>query len=92
MITAKGGKCLYIMVLRAIITSLFHHLLRKILSTQVIVGLIYKKTMQLSYEKFSPLNIRTQLPQAAGVAYSLKMDNKEACVVAFMGDGATSEV
>ncbi|PIN12544.1 Branched chain alpha-keto acid dehydrogenase complex, alpha subunit [Handroanthus impetiginosus] len=35
--------------------------------------------------------IATQLPQAAGVAYSLKMDNKEACVVAFMGDGGTSE-
>ncbi|KAL3638872.1 hypothetical protein CASFOL_016779 [Castilleja foliolosa] len=35
--------------------------------------------------------IATQLPQAAGVAYSLKMDNKDACVVAFMGDGCTSE-
>ncbi|KAK4490156.1 hypothetical protein RD792_000813 [Penstemon davidsonii] len=35
--------------------------------------------------------IATQLPQAAGVAYSLKMDNKEACVVAFTGDGGTSE-
>lgn len=35
--------------------------------------------------------IATQLPQAAGVAYSLKMDNKKACVVAFTGDGATSE-
>ncbi|KAL6525019.1 hypothetical protein OROMI_030612 [Orobanche minor] len=35
--------------------------------------------------------IATQLPQAAGVAYALKMDNKEACVVAFMGDGSTSE-
>lgn len=37
-------------------------------------------------------DFRTQLPQAAGVAYSLKMDNKEACVVAFTGDGGTSEV
>ncbi|KAL7155798.1 hypothetical protein ABFS83_03G099600 [Erythranthe nasuta] len=35
--------------------------------------------------------IATQLPQAAGAAYSLKMDNKEACVVAFTGDGGTSE-
>ncbi|KAL2513078.1 2-oxoisovalerate dehydrogenase subunit alpha 1 [Abeliophyllum distichum] len=35
--------------------------------------------------------IATQLPQAAGVAYSLKMDKKEACVVAFTGDGGTSE-
>lgn len=35
---------------------------------------------------------RTQLPQAAGMAYSLKMDKKDACVVAFIGDGGTSEV
>nr|XP_033508462.1 2-oxoisovalerate dehydrogenase subunit alpha 1, mitochondrial-like [Nicotiana tomentosiformis] len=33
----------------------------------------------------------TQLPQAAGVAYSLKMDKKEACVVVYFGDGCTSE-
>ncbi|CAN4097570.1 unnamed protein product [Withania somnifera] len=37
----------------------------------------------------SPLT--TQLPQAAGVAYSLKMDNREACVVVYFGDGSTSE-
>ncbi|XP_015078845.1 2-oxoisovalerate dehydrogenase subunit alpha 1, mitochondrial-like [Solanum pennellii] len=37
----------------------------------------------------SPL--ATQLPQAAGVAYSLKMDKKEACVVVYFGDGSTSE-
>lgn len=37
-------------------------------------------------------NVRTQLPQAAGVAYSLKMDGKDACAVAFTGDGGTSEV
>lgn len=35
--------------------------------------------------------IATQLPHAAGAAYSLKMDKKDACVVAFMGDGGTSE-
>ncbi|KAK8681811.1 hypothetical protein V6N13_054212 [Hibiscus sabdariffa] len=35
--------------------------------------------------------IATQLPQAAGVAYSLKMDKKDACVVAFIGDGGTSQ-
>lgn len=34
----------------------------------------------------------TQLPQAAGVAYSLKMDKKDACVVTYVGDGASSEV
>ncbi|CAN4121149.1 unnamed protein product [Withania somnifera] len=35
--------------------------------------------------------IATQIPQAAGVAYSLKMDKKEACAVAYLGDGSTSE-
>ncbi|KAL3513767.1 hypothetical protein ACH5RR_026484 [Cinchona calisaya] len=35
--------------------------------------------------------IATQLPQAAGVAYSLKMDKKDACAVTYMGDGGTSE-
>lgn len=35
--------------------------------------------------------IATQIPQAAGVAYSLKMDQKDACVVTYMGDGSTSE-
>ncbi|KAI7742214.1 hypothetical protein M8C21_017770, partial [Ambrosia artemisiifolia] len=33
----------------------------------------------------------TQLPQAVGMAYSQKMDKKDACVVAFFGDGTTSE-
>ncbi|XP_019175295.1 PREDICTED: 2-oxoisovalerate dehydrogenase subunit alpha 1, mitochondrial isoform X2 [Ipomoea nil] len=37
----------------------------------------------------SPL--ATQIPQAAGVAYSLKMDQKDACVVTYFGDGTTSE-
>ncbi|XP_047322845.1 2-oxoisovalerate dehydrogenase subunit alpha 2, mitochondrial-like [Impatiens glandulifera] len=35
--------------------------------------------------------IATQLPQAVGVAYSLKMDGKDACVVTYFGDGASSE-
>ncbi|KAG5573075.1 hypothetical protein H5410_062841 [Solanum commersonii] len=35
--------------------------------------------------------IATQLPQAVGVAYALKMDKKEACVVTYFGDGTTSE-
>uniref|UniRef100_A0A6U5AY64 2-oxoisovalerate dehydrogenase subunit alpha n=1 Tax=Hemiselmis andersenii TaxID=464988 RepID=A0A6U5AY64_HEMAN len=37
----------------------------------------------------SPLG--TQLPQAAGAAYSLKMQGKDACVVCYFGDGAASE-
>lgn len=35
---------------------------------------------------------RTQIPQAVGAAYSLKMDNISACVAAYFGDGSTSEV
>ncbi|XP_038885350.1 2-oxoisovalerate dehydrogenase subunit alpha 1, mitochondrial [Benincasa hispida] len=37
----------------------------------------------------SPLG--TQLPQAVAIAYSLKMDRKDACAVAYFGDGTTSE-
>ncbi|XP_011624380.1 2-oxoisovalerate dehydrogenase subunit alpha 2, mitochondrial isoform X1 [Amborella trichopoda] len=35
--------------------------------------------------------IATQIPNAVGAAYSLKMDNKQACTVTYFGDGATSE-
>ncbi|XP_020680288.1 2-oxoisovalerate dehydrogenase subunit alpha 2, mitochondrial isoform X2 [Dendrobium catenatum] len=35
--------------------------------------------------------IATQLPQAVGAAYSLKMDRKDACAVTYFGDGGTSE-
>ncbi|KAK8948993.1 hypothetical protein KSP39_PZI006009 [Platanthera zijinensis] len=35
--------------------------------------------------------IATQLPQAVGAAYSLKMDKKNACAVTYFGDGGTSE-
>ncbi|KAK7410650.1 hypothetical protein VNO78_01602 [Psophocarpus tetragonolobus] len=35
--------------------------------------------------------IATQLPQAVGAAYSLKMDGKTACAVTYCGDGGTSE-
>ncbi|XP_019057872.1 PREDICTED: 2-oxoisovalerate dehydrogenase subunit alpha 1, mitochondrial isoform X1 [Tarenaya hassleriana] len=35
--------------------------------------------------------IATQLPQAAGVGYALKMEKKNACAVTFVGDGGTSE-
>ncbi|KAL8243298.1 hypothetical protein R6Q59_009556 [Mikania micrantha] len=37
----------------------------------------------------SPLT--TQLPQAVGIAYSLKMDKKDSCVIVFFGDGSASE-
>ncbi|XP_052188220.1 2-oxoisovalerate dehydrogenase subunit alpha 2, mitochondrial-like [Diospyros lotus] len=35
--------------------------------------------------------ISTQIPQAVGVAYSLKMDRHNACVVTYFGDGGSSE-
>lgn len=35
--------------------------------------------------------IATQLPQAVGAAYSLKMDKKNACAITYFGDGGTSE-
>ncbi|KAL9271774.1 2-oxoisovalerate dehydrogenase subunit alpha 2, mitochondrial-like protein [Drosera capensis] len=34
--------------------------------------------------------VGTQLPQAVGAAYSLKMDKKDACVVTYFGDGGSS--
>lgn len=46
-----------------------------------------KKVKLLIGKKF-----RTQLPQAVGAAYSLKMDGKSACAVTYCGDGSTSEV
>lgn len=36
--------------------------------------------------------VSTQLPQAVGAAYSLKMEGKNACVATYIGDGGTSEV
>lgn len=41
---------------------------------------------------FIPCTFSTQISQAAGVAYSLKMDKRGACAVAYTGEGATSEV
>ncbi|GJU65098.1 dehydrogenase, E1 component, thiamine diphosphate-binding fold protein [Tanacetum coccineum] len=35
--------------------------------------------------------LATQLPHAVGVAYSLKNDRKDACVVTYFGEGSTSE-
>jgi 2-oxoisovalerate dehydrogenase E1 component alpha subunit len=35
--------------------------------------------------------IATQLPHAVGAAYSLKMDQKNACAITYFGDGGTSE-
>lgn len=34
--------------------------------------------------------VATQIPQAVGAAYSLKMDGKDACTVTYFGDGGSS--
>lgn len=34
--------------------------------------------------------VGTQLPQAVGAAYSLKMDGKDACAITYFGDGGSS--
>ncbi|KAI5650421.1 hypothetical protein M9H77_36426 [Catharanthus roseus] len=51
---------------------------------------IHYGTMKHNYFTVSS-PIATQIPQAAGVAYSLKMDKKDACVITYIGDGGTSE-
>ncbi|CAK8567928.1 unnamed protein product [Lathyrus sativus] len=35
--------------------------------------------------------VATQIPQAVGAAYSLKLDKKDACAVTYFGDGGSSE-
>ncbi|KAG9160044.1 hypothetical protein Leryth_005779 [Lithospermum erythrorhizon] len=51
---------------------------------------IHYGSRELNYVTISS-PLATQLPQAVGAAYSLKMDNKNACTVAYMGDGSSSE-
>ncbi|XP_020111674.1 2-oxoisovalerate dehydrogenase subunit alpha 2, mitochondrial-like isoform X2 [Ananas comosus] len=51
---------------------------------------IHYGSNQLNYFTVSS-PIATQLPHAAGAAYSLKMEKKNACVITYFGDGGTSE-
>ncbi|PIA47673.1 hypothetical protein AQUCO_01400349v1 [Aquilegia coerulea] len=51
---------------------------------------IHYGSKKLNYFTVSS-TIATQLPQAVGAAYSLKMDKKNACAVTYFGDGGTSE-
>ena len=88
LIMAKAGRCPSIMGLRSSTTSLCHRPLRKICNT--IDKLLIRWSKLKSFLVF--MLVSTQLPQAVGAAYSLKMDNKDACVVAYFGDGSTSEV
>nr|GFA32071.1 2-oxoisovalerate dehydrogenase subunit alpha 1, mitochondrial-like [Tanacetum cinerariifolium] len=48
------------------------------------------KIYKLNYFTISA-PLATQLPHAVGVAYSLKNDRKDACVVTYFGEGSTSE-
>lgn len=86
----KPGRCPSTMSPRITTTSLCHRLLRKI-STPVDVCHVHHLLPCFFIAVYCML-FSTQLPQSVGVAYSLKMDGKKACAVAFTGDGGTSEV
>ncbi|KAL5703770.1 3-methyl-2-oxobutanoate dehydrogenase (2-methylpropanoyl-transferring) [Ranunculus cassubicifolius] len=51
---------------------------------------IHYGSNKLNYVTVSS-TIATQIPQAVGAAYFLKMDKKNACAVTYFGDGGTSE-
>lgn len=96
LIMEKEGKCQFITAPTSTITSRFHHRLRMIVSPLALVlfSSWIRCTNLLAALKVSSLFVllRTQLPQAVGAAYSLKMDGKDACVVTYFGDGGSSEV
>lgn len=50
---------------------------------------IHYGSRKLNYVTVSS-TVATQLPHAVGAAYSLKMDNKDACAITYFGDGGTS--
>lgn len=101
LIMGKEGRCQSIMVLTSITTSLCHHQSRKKLFTLLafffflffwLVCNVDQCLLHVYEFEYGLRFLSTQLPQAVGVAYSLKMDKKDACVVTFLGDGGSSEV
>jgi 2-oxoisovalerate dehydrogenase E1 component alpha subunit len=51
---------------------------------------VHYGSRELNFQTISsPLG--TQIPQAAGSAYALKREGKDACVICFFGEGAASE-
>ncbi|OMO63322.1 Dehydrogenase, E1 component [Corchorus capsularis] len=48
---------------------------------------------RLATSEFSSIfQLIEEIPHAVGVAYSLKMDERDACVLTYFGDGGTSEL
>lgn len=98
LIMGKDDRCQSTMDLTSSITSQYHHQLRKLPSPPM---KILHFTLYISQWQWSKWNsncfslfkfVSTQIPQAVGAAYSLKMDQKNACAVTYFGDGGTSEV
>lgn len=88
-IMGKEGRCLDILGLKSTTTSLSHRLQRK---NRACVCMIVLFNAHAFTHVILLFVISTQIPQAVGVAYSLKMEKKDACVVTYFGDGTSSEV
>jgi len=51
---------------------------------------VHYGSKELNYQTISS-PLATQLPQAVGAAYALKLDKKKACTICYFGEGAASE-
>jgi 2-oxoisovalerate dehydrogenase E1 component alpha subunit len=51
---------------------------------------VHYGSRELNYQTISS-PLATQLPQAVGAAYALKLGNKKACTICYFGEGAASE-
>ena len=51
---------------------------------------VHYGSKELNYQTISS-PLATQLPQAVGAAYALKLENKKACTICYFGEGAASE-
>lgn len=90
LIMEKASRCPSIMVQTNIIMLLFHPRLGKI---QIFFcWFLSSRPSPLWYYLLIAQLFSTQVPQAVGAAYSLKMDGKDACSITYFGDGGTSTV
>jgi len=95
LITGKAGRCLSTMALTSSIILPFLQPLRINLRSSSSLLFIFFKFLLIMLQICLDDGIfclSTQLPNAVGAAYSLKMDRKDACAVTYFGDGGTSEV
>lgn len=88
-IRGKAGRCLDILGLKSTTTSPSPRLQGK---NRACVCMIFLFNNHAFIYMILLFFISTQIPQAVGVAYSLKMEKKDACVVTYFGDGTSSEV